>query len=97
VTKAFLARPCRTWNDVVLRAAIAVHWNSPYPDEVIAENPDKNFDKQSLAYLVRGILDIAGLAFDNEGRLLSGQGMQKPAITPVSWPLHASRRVGRPC
>jgi hypothetical protein len=86
VTKAFLARPCRTWNDVVLRAAIAAHWNSPYPDEVIAENPDKHFDKQSLAYLVRGILDIAGLAFDNEGRLLSGQGMwmQKPAIALVS-------------
>jgi hypothetical protein len=77
-TEAIWARPCTTWSDVVLRAAIALHWNSSplpddpaYHDDVIAGDPDIDFDARALAYLVRGILDMAGLAFDSEGRLLN--------------------------
>ena len=36
------------------------------PDSVIA---DPSFDQRALAHVVRGILDLAGLKFDADGRL----------------------------
>jgi hypothetical protein len=71
-TNAIWAKPVRTWDDLIVRAAIAVHWNGdnvlPYPNDVISGN--ENFDYRALAHVVRGILDLAGLKFDADGRLL---------------------------
>jgi hypothetical protein len=53
---------------------MAVHWNveegPPYPDDVIAGDHESDFDTRALAHVVRGILDLAGLQFDAEGRLI---------------------------
>jgi hypothetical protein len=81
-TEGIWARPVHTWDDLVVRAAIAVHWNSPdydtdpaYPDDIvrvaIADN-GRGYDDYALAHVVRGVLDLAGLTFDSDGRLLSG-------------------------
>jgi hypothetical protein len=64
----------RGTEDVILRAAVAVHWNSghtkvAYPDFVIADREDPSVDALSLAFLVRAVLDLAGVMFDSEGRL----------------------------
>jgi hypothetical protein len=81
---AIWATPVRSWDDLLTRAAIAVHWNSPcgktepaYPDWVLVGHDIKvdiefGYDQLALAHVVRGILDLAGLTFDPEGRLLSG-------------------------
>jgi hypothetical protein len=75
-TNAILAKPVRTWDDLIVRAAIAIHFNSTlsfdpaYPDNVIAANSCIHFDDRSLAHVVRGILDLFRLTFDNDGRLL---------------------------
>jgi hypothetical protein len=74
------AKPVRTWDDLIVRAAIAVHWNIdaeiavntdlPFPDNVISSNRNENFDYRALGHAVRGILDLAGLKFDADGRLI---------------------------
>jgi hypothetical protein len=64
VIKAICAKPVRTPDDLVVRAAIAAHW---YGDEI--RNPSFT-EAHVLAAVVRGVLDLAGLKFDAEGRLL---------------------------
>jgi hypothetical protein len=67
-----LAKPVRTWTDLVVCTAIAVHWNEnagsiddpSYPHCVSARVVCW------LAQVVKGILDIAGLSFDADGRPL---------------------------
>jgi hypothetical protein len=59
--------------------ALVGHWHSAgvdvdyagpaYPDDVIAGDADICFDTRSHAYLVRGIMDLAGIEFDVDGRL----------------------------
>jgi hypothetical protein len=75
-TEAIWAKPVRTWDDLIVRAAIAVRWSLPcdldepaYPDCVI-NGPNEDFDRRASAHVVRGILDLAGLKFDAEGRLI---------------------------
>jgi hypothetical protein len=65
-----------TLRDAIHRTAMAVHWNHPaklddppFPDDVIAGDPNRNFDERALAHVVRGILDLAGLKFDADGRI----------------------------
>ena len=56
-----------TLDDLVVRAAIAAHWssfNTSNPD------PDGCTERYALGAVVRGVLDLAGLRFDAEGRLL---------------------------
>ena len=73
-TNAIWAKPVRTWDDLIVRAAIAVHWNVddvlPYPDNVIPGSRHENFDLRALAHVVRGVLELAGLTFDADGRLI---------------------------
>jgi hypothetical protein len=74
-TNRIWARPVRSWDELVERAAMAVHWNQDdehiaYPDDVIASDDEFDFDMRALAHVVRGILDLAGLQFDVEGRLI---------------------------
>jgi hypothetical protein len=75
-TKAIFARPVRTWADIVMLAILVGYWNGgidaagpPYPDDVIADDPDGNFDARSNAYLLRGIMDLAGIEFTVDGHL----------------------------
>jgi hypothetical protein len=74
VTRTIIATPVRTPDDLVVRAAMAVHWNQfglndpAYPDHVM--NSKACSDQRALAAVVRGVLDLAGLKFDVEGRLL---------------------------
>ena len=77
-TQATWDRPVRSWADVVLLAAVCVHWNTPgnadepaYPDCVLAAGPEHQMDQYGTAKLVRAVLDLAGLRFDLDGRLLS--------------------------
>jgi|SoiMethySBSTD1v2_1073268.scaffolds.fasta_scaffold481731_2 hypothetical protein len=81
-TEAVWAKPVRNWGDVILRAAVAVHWNSPialgdpaYPRNVlrlaVEDDPYDGYDVHALAHVIRAILDLAGIRFDPEGRLLS--------------------------
>jgi hypothetical protein len=65
VTRAISATPVRTPDDLVVRAAMAMHW---YGNNEIS-NPSCTAD-HVLAAVVRGVLDLAGLKFDAEGRLL---------------------------
>jgi hypothetical protein len=73
VARAISAKPVRTFGDLVVRAAMAVHWNQArlddpaYPDYVM--NNKACSDDRALAAVVRGVLDLAGLKFDVEGRL----------------------------
>ena len=82
-TEAVWAKPVRNWDDVILRAAVAVHWNSPldagdpaFPNDVlrhaVKDDPQDGYDVHAVAHVVRGVLDLAGLSFDAEGRLLPG-------------------------
>jgi hypothetical protein len=72
--EAIWTQPVRSWEDVILRAAVSVYWNSgraklSYPDFVIAKDDRwPSMDDRSVAFLVRAILDLAGLSFDHEGR-----------------------------
>jgi hypothetical protein len=66
----------RTWDDLVVRAAMAVRWNlpieideAPYPDSVIADL-SSDFAQRAGEHVVRGVLDLIGLQFDVEGRLI---------------------------
>jgi hypothetical protein len=64
VVDAICAAPVRTLDDLVVRAAIGLQWwkgdiNNPGCTESLV-----------LAAVVRGVLDLAGLRFDDEGRLL---------------------------
>jgi hypothetical protein len=73
--EAIWSRPIRGWEDLVVRTAMVVYWNSEdrhiaYPDCVIARGGKYCMDERAFAFLVRGILDLAGLKFDAEGRLL---------------------------
>jgi hypothetical protein len=67
VTRTIIATPVRTPGDLVVRAAIAAHW---YGEEI--SNPSCAAD-DVLAAVVRGVLDLAGLAFDSEGRLITAR------------------------
>jgi hypothetical protein len=77
-TSDVLRTPVRCLDDLVVKAAVAVHWNSPinsdafpYPQHIIdGYHPGQALDRRSLAYLVKDILDLAGVKLDNEGRLL---------------------------
>jgi hypothetical protein len=77
--EALWAQPVHSLDDVLVRMAVCVHWNSPlhiadpaYPDCALDPAPGEgDMDSRSLAYLVRGLLDLAGLCFDPNGRLLS--------------------------
>jgi hypothetical protein len=80
VCREIWARPVTDWGDIVLLAAIAVYWNSdgddgepPYPDVILKGFPDPTIgaDDNSLALLVRAILELTGLHFDVQGRLLT--------------------------
>ena len=71
-------RPVQSLDDVLLRAAVCIHWNCPgmatdpaYPDDIIADGPEGNMDNYATAMVMRGLLDLTGLQFDPEGRLLS--------------------------
>ena len=62
---------------MLLLLAVAVHWNDEgprngpgYPDDVLRTAPGC-YATHALAHVVRGILDLTGLKFDAEGRLLS--------------------------
>jgi hypothetical protein len=65
----------RTPDDLIVRAAMAVHWNQgslgdpAYPDYVV-NSKEACSDERALAAAVRGVLDLAGLKFGAEGRLL---------------------------
>jgi hypothetical protein len=81
---AIWAKPVRTWEDRIERAAMAVHWNqiskiAPFPDDSIGGDPNRNFDWRALAHVVRGVLDLAGLKFGDYGRLASARGTERPA------------------
>jgi hypothetical protein len=72
---AIWSKPVRTWEGLVERTAMAVHWSMPttldeppYPDSVIAD-PSSDFEQRALAHVVRGILDLAGVKFDADGRI----------------------------
>ena len=72
---AIWAKPVRTVDDLVVRAAIAVHWNSAPPGEPaypehVCNDPERGFDDKALAHVVKGILDLAGLKFGADGRLI---------------------------
>ena len=66
----------RSFDDLVVLAAVACHWNSnpdanqTYPQFMVDSDPGKSFDKRSLACLVQGVLNLARVRLDNEGRLL---------------------------
>jgi hypothetical protein len=57
----------------VPRGALHPAWTDwrarAYPNNVFADD-DASRDERSLAHMVRGILDLSGLKFDSEGRLL---------------------------
>jgi hypothetical protein len=62
-TNAIWAKPVRTRDDLIVRVAIAVHWNSmltnpAYPDDVLTRDP-RSYDDYALAHVVKGILDMA--------------------------------------
>ena len=67
VTDAICAEPVWTLVDLVVRAAIAVHWSSL---NTSAPDPDVCTERYAQGAVVRGVLDLAGLRFDAEGRLL---------------------------
>ena len=75
-TDSVMRMPIRSLEDLVVLAAIAVHWNSDpdadetYPQCVIDDDRHRYLDKRALAHLVKGILDLAGVKLDSEGRLL---------------------------
>jgi hypothetical protein len=53
-----------------------VHWNQgggdiPYPDCILCNGLEASLDDYASAQVFRAILDVAGLAFDPDGRLLS--------------------------
>ena len=83
-TNEALRMPVRSLEDLVTLAAIAVHWNEeadqPYPQWVIDGDPAHYIDRRTLAYVIKGILDLAGgVRFDSEGRLqLSQLSQQAP-------------------
>ena len=58
---------CGPLDDLVVRAAIAVHWSSL---NTSAPDPDVCTERYAQGAVVRGVLDLAGLRFDAEGRLL---------------------------
>jgi hypothetical protein len=67
-------QPVRCFADLVILASIACHLTShcggvTYPDWAIAD-PQLVADQRALAFLVKGILDLAGMTVDAEGRLL---------------------------
>jgi hypothetical protein len=64
VAIATCGQPVRTFDDLIVRAAIVARW---YSDEI--GNPTRPEDDM-IAAVVRGVLDLAGLKFDVEGRLL---------------------------
>jgi hypothetical protein len=64
VAKAICAEPVRTPDDLVIRAAIATHWL-----RCEITNPSHT-EEHVLAAVVKGVLDMAGLRFDDAGRLL---------------------------
>jgi hypothetical protein len=78
--EALWAQPVQSLDDVFVRLAVCVHWNSPlhigdpaYPNCAVDPAPVEggDMDSRALAYLVRGLLDLTGLRFDQDGRLLS--------------------------
>ena len=80
-TEAVWARPVRDWDDVILRAAVAVHWSAPldvgdppYPQNVlrsaVKDDPHDGYDVHAVAHVIRGVLDLGRLSFGADGRLL---------------------------
>jgi hypothetical protein len=78
-TNDVLARPAPSFDDLVTLAAVACHWNSDpdfdqtYPKCVIDGDPAHDIDRRALAYLVKGVLDLAGVTVDAEGRCKSAK------------------------
>jgi hypothetical protein len=81
VAKAIWSRRVLSWNDIVLRAAVAIHWNDAdpedpddepaYPAAYLRSADDRlDMDAQALANLVQGIIDLSGLHFDRTGRVV---------------------------
>jgi hypothetical protein len=88
-TEAVWTKPVRDWGDVILRAAVAVHWNSPldagdpaYPQNVlrfaVKDDPHDGYDVHAVAHVIQGVLDLVRLSFDADGRLLS---TPKPSLS----------------
>jgi hypothetical protein len=62
---------------------------SPIPCTAIAADPDLGLDERRLAYLLRGIMDLAGIEFDGRaGREVLSEGVQK---APTPWRPRADR------
>jgi hypothetical protein len=60
---AILAEPASTPDELIVRAAITVQWNSPEVSDPVG------IDDASVAALARGVLGMAGLTFDADGRV----------------------------
>jgi hypothetical protein len=65
VVDRICAAPVRTFDDLVVRAAILVHWRGRNFSHSDPGTPDE----MALAAVVRGV-HLAGLRFDAEGRPL---------------------------
>jgi hypothetical protein len=70
---AIWARPVRSWNDILMRAMVAGYWNIESDFEIAQGDQTMSLDERSIAYLMRGIMDLGGLSFDCDGRLLPVQ------------------------
>lgn len=70
----------------MVRAAIACHWNQPldpgvaYPNTVISD-PARGMDRRALAYVVQGVLDLAGVRLDHEDRSAPLRGTVKGNVS----------------
>jgi hypothetical protein len=60
---AILAEPARTLDDIIVHAAITVEWNTPDINDRV--------DVRSVAALAQGVLSLAGLKFDADGRVFA--------------------------
>jgi hypothetical protein len=77
-TRVIWAKTCATWDDLIVRAAIACHWCDPGPEEIIANTPpNERFDDQAFAYLIKGILNMSGLRFDRDGRYIGPEAAEQ--------------------
>jgi hypothetical protein len=81
-------RPVRTWDDLIVRAAIAVHWFSPYefdnpvnPEHTIAI--EDTYPEEALAHVVKSILDMSGLKLDRDGRYIGPEGAKQADMRTV--------------
>jgi hypothetical protein len=72
---AIWAKPCATFADFIVRLSMAIHWNSTPPDPAYPDNmlndPRAPYFQRALAHVVKGVLDLAGLKFDADGRCIA--------------------------